>query len=361
MEFENDFFKYKMFDLHLKGNLLEDTKIFDLFSTNSKIQKFKKREVQKNIKFIYDNYGENFSIKYKDHILPVNLTIKCLPNGRKYFSLKYDYPNRTVDLLPFRIDFIDNISMELNNITYIGDIHRTTSISGSEMVHICLRINKVLGAIKTRLIDDAGIYHNDKKLDLSYLKLLERGQTFYMKLGFDFELTNTQFMYFKFDNNKQLKKYITELIDKIKSIKIQDIINEYNNILDLLNLAVKENNKKSFKIILTDEYDFIEQNFSRYKDKAFELIPELFNEVYYVLTILNNQNLNHNLTYLYELLIVLFKNPEKLNEYSKLIEYLTESYRHKIIYGDQEVTRVYNMDFMLLKKIRQDYFYSYTF
>jgi hypothetical protein len=357
MEFENDFFKYKIFGLHLKGNLSEDAKIFDLFSKNSKKHVFKKGEVQKNIKFIYQKYGENFSIKYKDHILPVNLTIKCLPNGREYFSLKYDFPNRTLELLPFRIDFIDNISMELNNITYIGNIHRTTKISGNEMVQICLRINKLLGATKTRLIDAAGIYHNDKKLDLSYLKLLERGQTFYMNLGFDFELTNTQFMYFKFDNKKQLKIYINDLIDRLKSIKIQDIIDEYNNILDLLNLAVKENNKNSFQIILTDEYDFVEQNFSRYKDKPFEIIPELFQECYYVLSILNNSS--H--IYLYELLVELFKNSDKLNLYSKLIQYLTESYRHKIIYGDSEVTRTYNMDFMLLKKIRQDYFYSYTF
>jgi hypothetical protein len=353
MEFENDFFKYKMFDLHLKGNLSEDTTVFDLYD---KKQVFKKGEVQKNIKYIYEKYGESFNIKYKNHILPVILTKKYLPNGREYFSLKYDIPDRTLELLPFRIDFIDNISMQLNNITYIGNIHRTTNISGNEMVNICLRINKLLGAKKTRLIDAAGIYFNNKKVDLSYLKLLERGQTFYMNLGFEFEITNTQFMYFKFDNKKQLKKYVNELIERLKSIKIEDLKEEYSKILELINLAVKENNKDLFQIILTDEYEFVEQNFSRYKERPFESIPELFQECYYVLSILNNTKF----TYLYELLVDLFRIQNKEN-YLKLIQFLSESYRHKIIYGEQEVTRTYNMDFMLLKKIRQDYFYSYTF
>ncbi len=353
MEFENNFFKYKSFDLHLKGNLLEENKLFDLFDSK---HSFKRGEVQKNIKKVYEKYGENFNIKYKEHVLPVILTKKTLPNGREYFSMKYDFPNRTLELLPFRIDFIDNVSMELNNITYIGNIHRTTQISGNEMVSICLRINKLLGAKKTRLIDAAGVYHNNKKIDLSYLKLLERGQTFYMNLGFDFEITNTQFMYFKFDNKRQMKKYLHTLIEKLRSIKIEDLKEEYSKILNIINLAVLENNKNNFQIILTDEYEFVEQNFSRYKDKAFESIPELFQESYYVLSVLNNTKF----TYLYELLVDLFKNQDK-ELYIKLVQILAESYLHKVVYGEEEVTRTYNMDFMLLKKIRQDYFYSYSF
>ena len=53
------------------------------------------------------------------------------------------------------------------------------------------------------LYDETKITYEGKDFDLSFFKLLEKGKTFYMKFGFDFELVNDeQWIYTAFTNKK---------------------------------------------------------------------------------------------------------------------------------------------------------------
>ncbi len=51
-------------------------------------------------------------------------------------------------------------------------------------------------------------------MDLSYIKLIERGTTFYMNLDFDFEVIDKDWFYKRFSSTKELKKKIYSLIKK---------------------------------------------------------------------------------------------------------------------------------------------------
>ena len=110
-------------------------KIFDI----QKEQNFTD-DVQDNIKILLKKFGSKFNIKYKKHILLVeihkDINLKC-------YALYYNIENRTYDLFPFKIIFRDPITTELNNNTYIGNIHKTENISGSDMVKIVMAINKI--------------------------------------------------------------------------------------------------------------------------------------------------------------------------------------------------------------------------
>ena len=132
-------------------------------------------DVQNNIKILLKKFGSKFNIKYKKHILPVEI---YKDNNLKCFKLYYNIENRTYDLFPFNINFIDPITTELNNNTYIGNIHKTDNISGSEMVKIVMAINKILNVKKTYIHDGTQIKCGTFEYDLSYMKLLEKNTTF---------------------------------------------------------------------------------------------------------------------------------------------------------------------------------------
>jgi hypothetical protein len=72
------------------------------------------------------------------------------------------------------------------------------------MVQICLEINRILGVENIFLGDGTQVKceKNNEKMDLSLLKLIERGMTFYMNLGFDFDVTNCDWLYNRFSNKK---------------------------------------------------------------------------------------------------------------------------------------------------------------
>ena len=106
--------------------------------------------VQNNIKILLKNFGSKFNIKYKKHILPVEI---YKDKNLKYYVLQYNIDDRTYNLFPFKIDFRDPITTELNNNTYIGNIHKTENINGSVMVEIVMVINKILNVKKTYIHD----------------------------------------------------------------------------------------------------------------------------------------------------------------------------------------------------------------
>lgn len=353
----NKYIKYKFKYLNLLKNTniqlgSGDLKVFDL----SEDHEFRKGELEKNLKKLEKEYGGKFIIKSAKSNLEVEVSfykIK-LPSDLEIYRMKYDIPNRTTYLTPFIIDFFDPTKSEINSNSYIYDIQKTDKITGTQMVKLCLEINEVLGVNKVFLFDGATIKCGKKDLNLSFIKLLEYGKTFYMKLGFDFEITDHLSPYYRFKSKTKFKKEFDKLLENIKLIETIDIIKEYEKTLDTINLMIKENYKEDFKIYYDNSYPVELETYLEPNPK--DSIQEIFEECNEVLEILNE---NKDNKYLYEILIDLFKT--NCEDYYTLYTYIISNQRKKLTYGEIEISRPYINDFNFFIEYIHKFYYSYTF
>jgi hypothetical protein len=266
-------------------------------------------------------------------------------------------PYRISTLQPLVIDFIDILTNKLNNNSHIFAIHKTDTITRTEMIQLALKINKVLGVEKTDLIDIAKINHNDVDIDLSFIKLIEYNNTFYMRCGFDFHITNHQYPTWRYECKDKLKDKINNLVTSIRKIKLKEIIDEYNNTLELLNNYVKNINKSKYSIVIKLENESIPlENRERYQKDPEKYIINIFTESYEVLKILNKYN---NIEYFYELVVKLFHF--NLDEFVIIYKNIILNKRTKIIYKNIFINRNYVFDISVLFLLRNVYVYSYKF
>lgn len=320
---------------------------------------FSKFDLQHNLILLEKLYGNKFIIKYtinnKNISFKVNFIQKLLPNKMKFYRLIYECNNiRYNKLNHFIIDFIDIITNKLNNNSYINDIHKTDNITGTEFLLVALRINQILGVKKTNLIDIASIKINNVECDLSFIKLLQNNKTFYMKFGFNYEISLTQLPFFRYENLYELKNKINELLNSIRKVKIIDIKNEYINTRKLLqNISILENNKF---YITHDNISNPMENIEIYVNNSTDKIKNILEECNDILNLLEKYG---NYEYLFELFIKLFEINS--NDYLILQKYFIENKRTKIIYEDIIISRDYIFDISVLLLLRNSYYYEYNF
>jgi hypothetical protein len=316
---------------------------------------FPKYDLQHNLKLIENLYSNEFTIKYtilnKIISFKIKFIQKLLPNNLKFYRLIYKCDNRYTKLNHLMIDFIDIITNKLNNNSYINDIHKTDNISGTEFLLIALRINKILGVKKTNLIDISSIKINNIECDLSFIKLLQNNKTFYMKFGFDFEISLTQLPFIRYENIHELKNKINELINRIRKIKISDIKNEYIITKNLL-----ENMSKLDEFyIKNDNVSNPMENIEIFVDNPIDKINDILIECNEILNLLNK----YSFEYLYQLFIELFNMNSK--DYLVLQKYFIQNKRTKIIYENNIISRDYIFDISVLLLLRNSYYYEYNF
>ena len=354
MNYYQKYIKYKQKYIKLKNNniLIGGTKkIFDL----SKKYDYTKGELQNNLIKFEKEFGNNFQIKYEDHILDIVFKKAKFPNDVKFYRMIYDIPHRTTTLAPLIIDFVDIRKTEPNNISYLYNIQKTDKLSGSDLVKIALKINEILGAEKMLVRDGTKVKcnKNNQDMDLSLLKLIERDKTFYMNLGFDFEVDNNAFAYLRWSDKKKFMKEIKRLLTNIRNIKTSDLIKEYEETLDLLNYIIEVNYKGEFNILIYNSEPTRDDEI--YIEKPQEKIKEIIDESIQVLNILYKYKDEKKF---YKILIKLFK--DDCAEYSILYKYIVKNLRTQIIYNNKVIKRKYVNDFDKLILYRS-YTYSYTF
>jgi len=335
------------------------TNIFDL-NINHLYQKY---DLQNNLKKLKQTYSDKFILKYKINnkiiLLNVNLIEKLLPNNTKFYRLCYVLDKRTTKLNPLMIDFIDIITNKLNNNCYINDIQKIDGVSGTELLMICIRICEILGVQKTNLIDVSTIQINNIPCNLSFIKLLKTKQTFYMKYGFDFEISHTQLPFIRYENKDMLKSKINDLIDSIRKIKIKDIIDEYEKTLDLIG-DIKDNEYDTNFQIMIDNISIPTERLEIFISNPELQIDSIIRESYDILYLINKyKSIYREVEYLYELFIKLFEANSE--DYLILQKYFIESKRTKIIFDKQIISRDYICDINVLLLLLQSYYYSYVF
>jgi hypothetical protein len=320
-------------------------KVFDILKKHKLTD-----DVQKNIKIILNEYTSKFYVKYKKIKIPV--TMDKDPN-KIFYSLIYDVENRTYDMFPIKINFID-ITIhggELNNNSYIANIHKTDKLSGSDMIQIALFINRAFNVKKSYIYDGTLVECNGAKYDLSYLKLLEKSETFYTKFGFKFGLDVFDCM--KFSSSDEKHKYVMSMIKKCKKVKINDIKTHYLNMLNLIQKIVKEQEYSKVKIYY---FRATERKNMWTTNKPELSIFELFYEINEMLQIFNQTKEK----YLYKLMVGLFNDKSKCQNYNIISKYLIDNQFYKITYKDTTIKYDLLECFKILQGLRYS-IYEYTY
>jgi hypothetical protein len=154
------------------------------------------------------------------------------------------------------------------------------------MIKLCILLCEKVNVNNILIGDGTKIECGDKEYDLSFLKLIETGKTFYMRFGFEMDPTG-HYGYYQFKNIDDLKKTRNKLIDDIRKLKIDDLINEYQNTLKILVKCITENNKSNMIILLSSPNLSEKDNFYRQKNSAaYDVQSELFTECYKMLELL---------------------------------------------------------------------------
>ena len=321
-------------------------KKFDILSNKHKFTS----NVQKNIKMLEKKYGNTFIIKCGDLLLEVNLKKN---KNKKCYSMYYDVADRTQSLYPFRIDFKDIKTNELNNNSYIANIHKTDKIKGTTMINIALQINKILNVNKTNVYDGTIVECHGINYDLSYMKLLEKNKTFYMNVGFVFSLDIHDQIQFKTSEEKY--KFVIKTIEQCKKVKLVDLQNFYIKLLNLIHKILKEQDYSKMKIYRMAEIGNI---FIKHADRI--SITAIIDEITMMLDIItvNKQN---KIVYLYELMLIYFNNNNTCHMLDSILKYIVENDHYKITYKNKKISYKIFECFKILRVVRMSLFeYNFT-
>jgi hypothetical protein len=343
----NKYLKYRNKYLLLKLNQNGGSKIFDL----SQDYQFN-NEVQENLKKLYQEFGNNFIIQSKKINLSVPVSLKKLKyySGLEFYQLSYYEEKPTNVIKPFKIKFYDALTNELNNNSHLVNLSKTDKISGTKMMDLVLEINKKLGVKKISLSDAASVECEGEIMSLSFIKLLEYEKTFYMKLGFDFDISTNQMFKDLFKTEKELKKKIKETIKRIRQIKTIEIRKEMEKTVDLLNMIIKNGDYENLEIQKMESYypelELLHYNGSKNK------VREILQETMVILDAIKDRKDR----FLYTILIDLFKNDCYV--YLDLYFLLIENSRYQLQYKNQKIIRKYIIDFNFLINIIKYYKFS---
>jgi hypothetical protein len=272
-------------------------------------------------------------------------------NDIEFYRLIHKVEKRITSREPLTIDFIDPISLELNNNCFLTTIQKTMEYSGKQLVNLCIEICKKLKINKIIVCDGATINCDGVKIDLSLLKLIENKKTYYMSLGFNVEKSNTDYFLEIIKDKDTILHLMNVYIDKIRLIKTKKIIKECDETICLLKKAQEENYSNDLEI--TINYPKIYHGNPSYVENPITKISKILDLVNEALNILNDNKDNE---FIYKVLITLSKTNCK--KYSILMEYLTNPYM--ISYDSKIITRKYVDSFVTLTGLKKKCFYSYS-
>jgi len=230
------------------------------------------QNLQDNLVRLGRTYGKKFIIKNDSIELHSKLYLSE-GNHIEYFILKADVEKRYYPLYPFKIEFYDSVNKEFNNNCYIANIHRTDKFTGTQIMETILKFLKMIGVEIAYLYDGARVVCGNDEMDLSLFKLIEKGQTFYQKFGFQIDVPEWQIL--RYGNAKNAEKVLIKSLKKFREIKIKDLIDLYKKTIILLSYVIVEQDYKNLDIMI-DHYD--EPYYTRpemVRERCIETIKEL--------------------------------------------------------------------------------------
>ena len=241
-------YKYKNIILKYKSkykNMFNQKGGTKTFILDNEYDYFILGDLQNNLVKLENYFGNSFYIKFELEKINHNPY-----NNIEFYRLVHKVEKRLTSREPIIIDFIDPISLELNNNCCLTSIQRTGEYSGKQLVNLCIEICKKLKVNKIITGDEATINCNGVKIDLSLLKLIENKKTYYMNLGFDVEKSSANYFLLYIKDKDTILHLMNEYVDRIRSIKTKKIIKECNETICLLKKAQEENYSNNLEITL---------------------------------------------------------------------------------------------------------------
>lgn len=252
------------------------------------LSKYKgKNNVQDNLTDLVKRYGRVFHIKYKTHLIPVELYKFQYKTSKKskFFRLKFKQSKKKTYLNPFLVNFNSIDNSKYNQDCYIAEIHKTDKLSGTLILHFLLDLLNKLNIRNVSIVDNTQVNCDKDNMDLSLNKLLTHGISFYERFGFKFSIFKDENYKRLFDNDENLRKILKEEIIKFKKIKISKIKILLNKIISLLTEIIEKNDFDKVDIIYYNFMDnFKYEELSNLQDTILSLLEKSIN----ILNILND-------------------------------------------------------------------------
>jgi len=255
----------------------ENDKIFYIFYINeiNCLKLITQKNIVSNIKKEYPKYKEmnfpqyellNITIYHKDEIIEGELCILEYENIRKKMKMKFNE-------MPIEFQ------------------------SGSNIINFAIKFCKKIGIDRIRLRDVSSIHVNGYKFNLSLIRSMAIGKTFYQKFGF------------QPDNLSYYKKYIN-MINNIGDMTINYLFTQLNNNIYIYKQMESYYNITRFKLgEITKKYSGIKIKkcakmlYNRDNDIKIEFLYIIFLIVYFIyIDRFNNMYYNINLTNKYYIL-----------------------------------------------------------
>lgn len=327
------------------------------------IKEYMTNNVTKNIEWIKSNYGDKFELSTDLFSMPATISKGYLEISEiEYFVLEYDSSVGGEDIprsyiLPFSINFYDPVITEINNDVYIANISRTKKIRGSDVVKFVLHVLRILGVEKAYLHDGTQIECSDgTKIDLSLYKLMEKSIPYYMNFGFKFYVDpkKSNNLRYHFKSDDMIKRVLDKTLQVIRNLKITDLINTYEQLVDICADSIKK----------ADTDNFIVKRFSTVNETP----PSLYVSDYksepvnfiwkakVLMDILRNTKAST-----FRELIMELVNSGNCHSYDQLISLMLYEYIYSYEYGTTIIKTEYVRTFALLMLIRESVAYVYDF
>jgi len=319
--------------------------------------------LQTNLTSIFNKYGKKLMIKYKDIVYPIVMSKFVIDtNGLSGFRIHHNVSKPHSFLKPFEIFFIDPLLKKLNNNSYISNIQRTEDISGTTMVLFVLELQRKLGVEKTYLHDAATVICDDREMDLTLIKILERGEGFYSKLGFDYEpissIGQIGQLGLHFTDKEDLRMEIEKTVNAIRNLRIQPIIAESVGILQLILSVIESQRYDEFEVEYFKTEPFITPVQTYHAENPYLEIRKIIEDCRLTIDILSLSNTD----ILYKFLIELFNDPNRCHQFPTLINILMKEHpRYKVTFRLASYTRAHALLFTKLSHLRHSFILSYDF
>lgn len=181
-------------------------------------------DYDKNLDEIYKSLVPYFHIKYNEYYIPMEIRQIVRDDLKFYEILHYDKEHKTI-MSRFHIMFINTFTFKHDGTVDLSSIRKFDDIPGKIVVDIAIKLCKIIKMKKIILFDDAMIYCPEEySFNLSFIKLIETGKTFYEEFGFKPMISMCHNPYFKYSSVESLMTRRNKLISEIRAIKMVDII-----------------------------------------------------------------------------------------------------------------------------------------
>jgi hypothetical protein len=228
---------------------------------------YPKGKLQENLVIFYKKYGDKFDATYNKKKLTFSLEkVKFYDSTVEFFRLTYD--NKFIDELHhIAISFYDGVEKKKNNVGCIESIRKNSDFRGTELVNIAIIISRMMGAT-ILFLNDATYFLSKKrggggeKRSLSTQTLIDSGETYYQKFGFEFWRKSCSFHYAP--SNTSIQSWASNIIRKMRKITLVEVINYIDKLLHFITNIIRDpqryNKTLEMKTISQPFYSSFEKN-----------------------------------------------------------------------------------------------------